>query len=122
MIDYSITKGIKLDNVYFALLTPKIFRTNNYGGNKESNLDQFNPMGARYFCYIMDEYNSYENIKRDLPHRVLSDKEWQIVENNIGWITFDDIYKSAVDFNTLPSDVNKEIFEFFSTRNLILKL
>ncbi len=117
MIDFAIKNEVNLSNVYFAMLTPKIFRTKNYGGNKSSNLDLFTPDKSRYYCFIMNEYKNYQNIKRDLPHRKLDDIEWQLIADRIGWLTFDDIYNCAIEFNTIV-DNDKEIDDYFVTRNL----
>lgn len=96
MLDFVDSKearihGVTYDDVYFSVLTPKIFRTNEYGGNRSTALDVFTPQRSRYYCYVMDEYRNLDSLKKDLPHRKLSDVEWTSICNNIGWMTFEDI-------------------------------
>jgi hypothetical protein len=120
MIDFALSNKVSLSDVYFAMLTPKIFRTKEYGGNKSSLLDNFTPTKSRYYCFIMNEYKNYQNIKRDLPHRNLEDKDWKLISNRLGWLTFDDIYSYAVEFNTIANN-HKEIKDYFSERNLVIR-
>ena len=61
MIDFVIkNEYYEFEDVYFALLTPKIFRTNKYGGGKSTLLNNFLPERGRYYCYIMNEYKDYK--------------------------------------------------------------
>ena len=119
MIEFVTTNknSIKLEDVYFALLTPKIFRTKLYNGNKASVLDCFNPQKSRYFCYIMNEYKIPDNLRNDLPHRKLDIKDWETVSKHLGWITFEDIYSQALSLDTID-EMKNEIIEFFIERNL----
>lgn len=117
MIDFALNNEIPLEDVYFSMLTPKVFRTELYGGNKPFLLESFTPTRSRFYCFIMNEYRDYKNIKRDLPHRELSDKDWKLISERVGWITFDDIYNCAVKFNTITV-YNQKFKEFFSERNL----
>ncbi|MBI9015567.1 MAG: hypothetical protein JEZ08_25335 [Clostridiales bacterium] len=122
MIDFVLTekeknKDIDLADVYFTLLTPKVFRTEKFNGNKKSNLDIFTPQKARFYCYVMDEYKNPLALKRDLPHRQLSDDKWEMISKHLGWITFDDMYIAAKEYRTIES--HQEEFEsFFRTRKL----
>lgn len=120
MIDFALSNRVSLSDVYFAMLTPKIFRTKEYGGNKLSLLDNFTPNKSRYYCFIMNEYKNYQNIKRDLPHRKLDDKDWKLISDRVGWLTFDDIYSCAIEFNTIVNN-HKEIEDYFSERNLFTR-
>ncbi len=120
MVDFAIKNGVGLSDVYFAMLTPKIFRTKEYGGNKLSLLDNFTPTKSRYYCFIMNEYKNYQNIKRDLPHRRLDDKDWRLISDRVEWLTFDDIYSCAIEFNTIVNN-HKEIEDYFSERNLFTR-
>ena len=118
MIDFvESEEDVKFDDVYFSLLTPKIFRTDKFSGNKTTCLDTFTPQKSRFYCYIMDEYKSIDALKRDLPHRELSEKEWEHIRDNIGWMTFDDMYTAAKNNDTISSH-HLEYDNFFAERNL----
>lgn len=99
-------------------MTPKIFRTEKYGGNRISKLDVFSPQKSRLYSYVMDEYSEACNIMRDLPHRDLSFEDWDKVCNNIGWLTFDDIHEFASKNKTIK-EYEAEFVRFFKDRNLI---
>ncbi|MDA3893970.1 MAG: hypothetical protein PF517_20110 [Salinivirgaceae bacterium] len=102
-----------IENFYFLMLTPKVFRTVKYGGGKTSGINQFGADSSRLYCYKMDEYKSWSKIKSRLPHRKeLSDKNWETLSDNIGWITFEDIYTNGVSEDNM-------IEKFFKERNLI---
>ena len=114
-----------LDNVngnhsdfYFLLLTPKVFRTEKYGGNKSSALDCFNVTRSRLYCYKMDDYKNPALLKKSLPHRKYENSVWSEISNNIGWITYDDMYKNAVLYKTINNDEQNILSSFFNQRNL----
>lgn len=109
--------GITYKDVYFAMLTPKIFRTDKYGGNKMSNLDPFSPHKSRFYSYVMDEYCEACNLIRDLPHRKLGYEDWDAICNNIGWLTFEDVYEFSKRHKTI-SEYSDQFAWFFKERNL----
>lgn len=123
MIDFPSVKeneerNIEFPDLYFALLTPKIFRTVHYGDNKKGKFDEFDAQQSRFYCYIMNEYRSVDSLKRDLPHRRSNcNIDFNVLESNIGWITFDDMYYSAQKHNTITSNID-EFEVFFSQRGL----
>jgi len=110
-------EGITYDYVYFAMLTPKIFRTEKYGGNKISNLDDFLPHKSRLYCYVMDEYSDTLNLERYLPHRDLDYDDWDDISSNIGWLTFEDIHEFSQKHKTV-NEYKDEFSRFFKERSL----
>lgn len=120
MIDFALNNALNFSDVHFLLLTPKIFRTEKYGGGKKSVLNEFDPQKGRYYCSIMDYYKNPNIIKKALPHRKqISDSNWEVVSNNIGWITFEDIYAAANSYGTITPSEKELIKSFFSNRNLL---
>jgi hypothetical protein len=118
MIDFvERNEEVSYEDVYFAMLTPKIFRTEKFDGNKMSNLDAFSPQKSRLYCYVMDEYSESCNLMRDLPHRKLGYEDWDTICSNIGWLTFDDINKFSHSYKTI-NEYKAEFASFFKTRNL----
>lgn len=112
-------KNIKFDDFYFFLLTPKIFKTDEFGGNKNSAINHFQPQKGRLYCYKMNDYKNPENLKQCLPHRKLKNEEWQIIAENIGWITFEDFHKYSNLYSTIEDQNEKTtINDFFIRRNL----
>ncbi len=109
---------VNFKDFYFLLLTPQIFRPSIFGEIKKSAIDKFNPRNSRLYCYKMREYLDYQNLKRCLPHRDLSDKEWMEISNNIGWITFEDFFKYSILYSTIEDNEKNLIEEFFKERNL----
>lgn len=119
--DVNKNKGI-IDDIFFLLLTPKIFRTESYGGNRKTSLDIFKPQRSRLYCYKMDEYKNPLNLKSALPHRnEISSEHWQRLARNIGWITFEDINRVAFDNDTMAPPEKEIILEFMNERNMIEK-
>jgi hypothetical protein len=120
-IDY-IKKKMNNDfnNFYFFLLTPKIFRTNEF--NPSHSGVKHNPIGSgnsRLYCYKMNDYKDSKKLKEMLPHRSLSDNDWETLSNNIGWITYDDFWKYSDQFSLIKDpNEKKEIEQFFIDRNL----
>lgn len=121
-IDYVKSKKYadNFSDFYFLLLTPMIFKTKKFGGIKDSFLQQFGADSSRLYCYKMQEYCDFNMIKRYLPHRKLNDKEWQMISNNIGWISFEDFYNCSKEFSTFENDSEAAMIkDFFENRNLI---
>jgi len=107
-------------NFYFLLLTPKVFRPKEFGTQKKSGLDVFQPQKSRLYCYKMLEYKDYRNLRDALPHRSdLTDNQWKEIADNIGWIAFEDLFINATKYNTFSGTVEKqEILKFAVERNL----
>jgi len=121
-IDYIMKKKYANDfsDFYFLLLTPMVFKTKRFGCNKSSFLQQFGADSSRLYCYKMQEYCDYKMIKQNLPHRQLKDNEWQMISNNIGWISFEDIYNCSKEFSTIENEIEAGMIkDFFEDRNLI---
>lgn len=120
-IEYCQTNKINLENFHFLLLTPKIFKTAEFGGNKASVANEFNPSKSRLYAYKMKEYTNEENLKRVLPHRInqISEYNWQSIAMNISWITFDDIFDLSNIYDTIKADEKELIKKFFEERHLI---
>ncbi len=121
-IDYIQNKKYanNFSDFYFLLLTPMIFKTKRFGGNKSSLLQQLGADSSRLYCYKMQEYCDYKVIKQYLPHRQLKDNEWQMISNNIGWISFEDFYNCSKEFSTIENENEAGMIKiFFEDRNLI---
>ncbi|GAB1370208.1 hypothetical protein MASR1M45_02670 [Candidatus Kapaibacterium sp.] len=121
-IDYVQSKTFidKYSNFYFFLLTPKIFKP--YLSNSSKSV--LNKLGAdrsRLYCYKMKEYTEdFSKIKESLPHRDLNDNDWKTISENIGWLTFEDFYKSSMEFSTFENQFEADMIKnFFEERNLI---
>jgi hypothetical protein len=115
-IDYVQSKKYveNFEDFYFCLLTPEIFKPKTI--KYEYIKQRLGVENSRFFCCKMEEYQKWENIKRALPHRKdILDKEWEIIANNVKWITFEDFYK-----NQTINDENEQkmIKTFFEERNL----
>jgi len=114
------TEKYEFPDFYFLLLSPKIFRTDSFGGNRITAIDSFQPKKSRLYCYKMDEYKLFQNIKDALPHRAwVSDEVFKRIANQIGWITFEDMYKVALDNKTMKSNEEEMIRQFMDERNMI---
>lgn len=108
------------NDFYFLLLTPKVFRTDKFGGSKNSELAKFGANSSRLYCYKMNEYKDYEILKSSLPHRKLTDEQWKTIAGNVGWMTFEDIYNISNEYSLIADkNESKMIGEFFEERNLI---
>jgi len=121
-IDYQYDKDlkIKIDDFYFLLLTPKVFRTERFGGNRKTPIEIFQPQRSRLYCYKMDDYKAPEHLKMALPHRWEFDKAfWSHIANHIGWITFEDMYRFAIEHDTILLAEKTMIREFLEERNMI---
>ena len=68
----------------------------------------------------MNEYKNFKFLKKLLPHRNLSDKDWKTLSDNIGWITFEDFWLHSNLNSTISADTEKVMIEdYFNERNLI---
>jgi len=113
-IDNGIEMVDEFKDFYFFLLTPKVFRTDQYGGSKQTGLTNFIPDKSRLYCYKMNEYKDPKNLRRTLPHRKhLSSSNWNTISNNLGWITFEDIYRSFLQYNTIVDTNEKNLIKDF---------
>jgi len=120
-IDYVKNKKYAeyFDDFYFFLLTPKVFRTELFGDSKKSELQKYGSNSSRLFCYKMNEYKNFNFLKTLLPHRDLSDKDWKVLSDNIGWITFEDFWLQSDMNSTIDIDIEKVMIEdYFKKRNL----
>ena len=121
-IDYVYDKDfhVPIHSFCFLLLTPKIYRTKKFGGNRITDIEIFRPQRSRLYCYKMDDYREPENIKSALPHR-LEGKEpnWNQIADQIGWITFEDMYRIARDFGTIDLMEKDMIQAFMEERKMI---
>jgi hypothetical protein len=107
------------EDFYFLLLTPKVFRTDKFGGSKKTGLSQFGADKSRLYCYKMNDYKDFNILKTHLPHRELKDRDWKKIAENIGWITFEDFRIQSNTHNTiLNTEENVLIQKYFDERNL----
>lgn len=121
-MDYKFDRelNIMIDDFCFILLTPKLFRTNLYGGNRKTPINNFQPQKSRLYCYKMDEYKDPKNLMQALPHRTGNEKhDWSRIAAQIGWITFEDMYRIALDFGTIDVKEKDMIKVFLEERNMI---
>lgn len=118
-IDAAINTVKNVEDFWFFILTPGIFRTELFGGPKESPLSEFSPEKSRLYCYKMDEYKDWKNLKAVLPHRDLEDEEWQTIANHIGWVTFEDFIRIANMAESKVEEIDQINF-FFESRHLNL--
>lgn len=73
----NLLNGVKLEKMFFSLLTPKKFKEMPY---------------SRLYGWLFNEYkNSPRAISRDLPHR--DGYDWSSLAARMSWITFDDIHR-----------------------------
>lgn len=91
-----------IDDLWFVLLTPGIFRTEAYGGHVKSPLDPFQPDKGRLYCYKMDDYLEPALLAADLPHweGTLEEEHWETVCSHVGWLTFEDINEVVLSRGT----------------------
>lgn len=115
-------KDKNIDDFYFLLLTPKIFRTDKFGGNRKTSIEMFHPNKSRLYCYKMDEYKDFRNLRLALPHRVeISENKWKHISGNIGWLTFEDMIKTAQHYGTIDVGAKIMLENFMNERNMIAK-
>lgn len=125
-IDFA-TRGGKdpngLDEIWFALLTPGLFRIPEYGIAPSTPLDTYQPSKGRFYCYKMRDYLDAGLLQQDLPHwdGKLSSVHWQKVSNRIGWITFEEMADTALSAGLLPSGFEQDFREFFKERGMYVR-
>lgn len=110
----------ELDDCYFYLLTPGLFRPKEFGSRKRYLLDAHGPDRSRLYCYKMLDYVDPVKLKSALPHRHSNKNiDWDRIASHIGWLTFEDMIELSnnEDLVTDP-DERKEINDFFIKRNL----
>jgi hypothetical protein len=111
-----------LEDFWFLLLTPGIFRTERYGGPVYSPICAFVPERSRLFCYKMDDYLYPDFLRRDLPHwnDKLESEHWDFISKRIGWLTYEDIADKVASSGTLSGDSLEDFKEFFRERCLMM--
>ena len=109
-----------LEDFWFVLLTPGIFRTERYGGPRLSPIARFLPQRSRLFCYKMEDYLHPDFLRRDLPHwkDILETQHWTLISKRIGWLTYEDIASAVQCNNTLAGDELEDFKTFFRDRCL----
>ena len=120
-----MTKGGKdlsgLEDFWFLLLTPGIFRTERYGGPMHSPIACFLPQRSRLFCYKMEDYLHPDLLRRDLPHwgDKLEIQHWELISKRIGWLTYEEIVSAVKSKETLKGEDFEDFLAFFRDRRLI---
>jgi len=109
-----------LEDFWFLLLTPGIFRTERYGGPVLSPIARFLPQRSRLFCYKMEDYLHPDFLRRDLPHwgDKLDTQHWELISKRIGWLTFEEIVSAVKSKGTLEGEELEDFMKFFSDRCL----
>lgn len=106
----------RLQDFWFVLLTPAMFRTQKFGGSTGSPLRDLGPDRSRFFCYKMDEYLDPKGLEADLPH--WKDKlDWPLLSSHIGWLTFEEIV-DAVEPSRFTPEEWKGYTAFFEDRGM----
>lgn len=121
-IDFSQDRDLEIPihSFCFLLLTPKLFRTENFGGNRKTTIEIFRPQHGRFYCYKMDEYRDPAAIRQALPHRHGEEEPaWEQISKRIGWMTFEDMYQTAISYGTIESTEKDMIREFMEERNMV---
>jgi hypothetical protein len=111
-----------LEDFWFLLLTPGIFRTERYGGPVLSPIAPFLPQRSRLFCYKMDDYLHPDFLRRDLPHwgDKLDTQHWNLIAKRIGWLTYEDIADIVAKKGTLVGATLEDFKTFFRERCLMI--
>jgi len=111
-----------LEDFWFLLLTPGIFRTERYGGPVHSPIAPFLPQRSRLFCYKMEDYLHPDFLRRDLPHwgDILDTEHWNLISKRIGWLTYEDIADVVGSYGTLSGEYLEDFKTFFRERCLSL--
>lgn len=108
-----------IENCWFVLLTPGMFRTAEYGGPASTPLDSFQPTHSRLYCFKMNDYLNPTLLKGDLPHwKELSDEDWAEVSKRIGWMSFEESAQAAVSADLVEKEKKGAYIEFFRERML----
>ena len=110
-----------LEDFWFLLLTPGIFRTERYGGPVHSPIARFLPQRSRLFCYKMEDYLHPDFLRRDLPHwgDKLDTQHWDLISRRIGWLTYEEIGSAVKSKETLTGKDLEDYMAFFRERCLI---
>lgn len=110
----------KIDDFYFLLLTPGVFRPEKFGPKVSSLLNPFGPDSSRLYCYKMQDYKDSYHLKNALPHRQdYSNINWERISSNIGWLTFEEMLKASRDNDLIADKEEREaVFKFFEDRNI----
>jgi len=109
---------VTFENFHFFLLTPEIFKPKSFGCAKDDLKQSLGVDSSRLYCYKMEGYKKWENLKKALPHRQLDDNDWETLAQNIGWISFENMYRCSKEFNTSNPNEAAMIDDFFKERNL----
>ncbi len=107
-----------LHDFWFVLLTPGIFRIEDYGGSCDSPIACFQPTRSRFYCYKMLDYLQPEELRRDLPHVDMSDRQWREVSRRIGWMTYEEIVEQVLNARLLAEPLLTRFCSFFEERQL----
>ena len=119
----TVTDGGKepggIHDFWFVLLTPGVFRIDEYGGACKSPIECFWPTRSRLYCYKMLDYLQPEELRRDLPHvNMLDEKQWQDVSRRIGWMTYEEIVETVINKQLLEGSLLAQFRSFFAERQL----
>ena len=111
-----------LEDFWFLLLTPGIFRTERYGGPRFSPMAAFLPQRSRLFCYKMEDYLYPDFLRRDLPHwgDELDAEHWHLISRRIGWLTYEEIIAAVKSNETLSGEELEDFMTFFRDRCLMM--
>jgi hypothetical protein len=111
-----------LNDFWFLLLTPGIFRTEKYGGPVLSPIASFGPQRSRLFCYKMNDYLYPAFLRKDLPHwnDILKSEHWDLISSRIGWLTYEDIVSTVKSKGSLAGESLEDFKEFFRERSLMM--
>jgi hypothetical protein len=111
-----------LEDFWFLLLTPGIFRTERYGGPRLSPIARFLPQRSRLFCYKMEDYLHPDFLRRDLPHwkDILDTQHWTLISKRIGWLTYEEIVSAVETKGTLEGEQLEDFMTFFHDRCLAM--
>ena len=123
-IEWLKNKKLGINNFWFLLLTPEIFRTKEYNkGNRDSNktvFDNCESDRSKLYCYKMNDYLQYELLKKDLPHREeLTDDEWKSITKRIGWLTYEEIVKKLLDKQLLEEEFETQFKDFMNIHGFL---
>jgi hypothetical protein len=108
-----------LDDFWFILLTPGMFRTEAYGGSVCTPIEALVPSRSRLYCYKMNDYLQPGLLKQDLPHRnELADQQWSQVSSRVGWLTYESIVDCVKSRSLLSGEALEAWTRFFANRAL----
>lgn len=113
-----------LNDFWFILLTPGMFRPAEYGGSSALSIyDEHVPSRGRLYCYKMKDYLNPNLLMEDLSHwkGILRNEHWKTVSDHIGWLTFENIVDTVVSHELLSAGPLGEFRRFFADRSIIPK-